>query len=914
LIVAIGTESIRVVRNAKETLRSRYQLGDKFCRVHYLLIDTDTVAEEQDNPLYEKTYQVQLADDKGKENMRLYKERIITPQLEDMQKSQILPEYLTSALLEHELLKRAETGEANKNPLKGYFYLLANLRRIISLVEYIQSQMDAQNCSIYIMYSPISGTAAGAWFLITTLLFQKFKNSSPVLINLMPSRLKGDAAHRNRNYAIFGWSTRLLDMMIHQGITLRWTIPQLTGESVTLAIEKRQPLYALLQSAYRNQGHAHLATDEFFQVMAELLCLSIIGKQNGQGPPSIDSQITNTETDQRMEEIDAPDKPTRRFASRGYCAVRYNGRLAKEVTRMGVKDAVLKYLLPVLPFREPLNQPTEETATQQVPDDIGDQTNSNNPDITTVSQQTADNASGESDSNNPDVTTVSQQRLSEVSEHVLAYVRRQVQTFYGEWNDRAFQRAFAESLPATDLDRTFDELCRVFHQDLTDFITNLRGDGTDEVPIRQPIWEVLQNLLEHYGYELFTYLSGILDSIHVNDAFIMQQLPELAAEHDTIGAAIEAAREKIELYRTRLTVRGRQASTSIVERNFHLLLNEAYNKILLETLEKGYSVLLNDALRYFVGELQRLKQRLETIYEENDREYEPHRKKLHRPISAYLDERSYGLAKEKIEKYRRNVILIIRELFQGINDKLDRHHLGQQQLSNKIDLAIMNQEGIGEFPKDVAGVVRRVAANQNLLTQLLNRGRALTKLKSTGYEKNWCIWHSGTLTPALREALGSLQQSINNILSDETFKIVINDGPLPLRSKDDIELVLSETILDFPLRDVETDKSMEDYWDHDDTLFNDGSSTSVHRVHTNIVPTLQAGRKRNDSPTAPPIEQEMGEPDRQEHFRDMDDGAGINFVKQDSDQLSEEDIVIVASRLGIDPEEIRSKLENEIKR
>src|SRR6185503_2330101 len=434
LIVAIGTASANVVRSAKEILRTRYQLEDKSCRVHYLLVDTDTILEEYDHYQYEHTYQVRLADEKGRQNGHEYKTKIVTPRLDELQAQRILPSYLTTDLLEHELLSRMETGEANKNPLKGYLYLLANLRRFHKQLTFIKSKMVAPDRTIYVVYSPISGTAAGAWFLITALLFQQFETSSPILINLMPSCLEGDEDHRNRNYAIFGWSARLLDVMVRYGITLRWMIPQITEPPIDVAVHGREPLFALLQSAYRNQGDAHLKVEEFFQVMAELLCLAVIGKQNTQGPPSADSQITNTETDQRMEELKAPAIPTRRFASRGYCAVRYNAKLAKEVTRLGVKDAVLKYLLPGL---TPTIQSNQGSA-------------------------------------NPIAKQPSQQTLGEVKEHLTAHVRRQVQTFYADWNDRAYRKAFGESFPASDVDRTIDELRDAFSQDLIDLITKLR--------------------------------------------------------------------------------------------------------------------------------------------------------------------------------------------------------------------------------------------------------------------------------------------------------------------------------------------------------------------------------------------------------------------------------------------------------
>lgn len=682
LIVAIGTASVNIVRSAKETLRARYQLEDKYCRVHYLLVDTDTIPESQDHPKYESTYQVRLADEKGRENGHEYKEKIVATRLGYLQAQGVLPAYVTADLLNHELLNRMETGEANKNPLKGYLYFLANLRRFHKQLTFIKSKMGALDRSIYVMYSPISGTAAGTWFLITSLLFQEFETSSPVLINLMPSRLEGDMDHRDRNYSIFGWSARLLDVMVRNGITRQWVIPQLTNPPIEVVVHRREPLYALVQSAYRNQGDNPLDFDDFFQVMAELLCLAVIGKQNAQGPPSADSQITNTETDQRMEELKEPANPTRRFASRGYCAVRYSAKLARHVTRLGIKDAVIRYLLPDLPPHEQSNQSDQEPLTKPL----------------------------------------SQKTLDEVKEHLTAHVRRQVQTFYGEWNDRAYRRAHGESFPSSDIDTTIDELRRAFGQELTDSIINLRGDETDEAPLRQQFWEILQKLLDHYGFELLHHLSDLLNSVQVDDAFIIEQIPGLAAKHKTVEEAIAGAQQNFERYRRRVSIRGGQTKPDVLERSFKLLLEQAYTKNYLEALSGEYSSLLNDTVRYFAVELQRLKQRLENIYAENAGEYETHLEKLNLPIGSYLDERTYALAREKIEKYRRDVDLIIRELFEGIDHNLDRHSLGQEQLSNRIDAVIMNQEGIDDFPKDVAGVVRSVAANQNLLIQLLSRG------------------------------------------------------------------------------------------------------------------------------------------------------------------------------------------------
>src|SRR5205085_9757065 len=187
--------------------------------------------------------------------------------------------------------------------------------------------------------------------------------------------------------------------------------------------------------------------------------------------------------------------------------------------------------------------------------------------------------------------------------------------------------------------------------------------------------------------------------------------------------------------------------------SFRRMLYQAYTRSVLETLRGEYRALLNDSLRYFVVELQHFRQRLENIYEETGRVYVPHARKLHLPISSYLDERTYALAEEKIARFRRHAGLIIRGFFQRLDHNLDRDHLGQKELSAVIDAVILSQEGIDEFPKDVAEVVRRVASNPNLLRQLLGKGRALTRLRSTGYERNWCVWHSGERTPALQEAL-----------------------------------------------------------------------------------------------------------------------------------------------------------------
>lgn len=864
LVVAIGTASIGVVRSSKEILRTRYKLEDKCCRVHYLLVDTDSIPEGEDHIQYENTYRVRLADEKGRENGHEYKNKIVAPNLEDLKDNAVLPRYVTTGLLDHELLNRMETGEANKNPLKGYLYLLANLRRFQSQLAAIKSRMTASDRTIYVIYSPISGTAAGAWFLITSFLFQQFETSSPILINLMPSRLEGDEDHKNRNYAIFGWSARLLDVMVKSGISLHWEIPQLTKPPIQVTVKRREPLYALLQSAYRNRGDAHLALDDFFQVMAELLCLAIIGKQNTLGPPSADSQITNTETDQRMGELEAPDKPTRRFASRGYCAVRYNAKLAKHVTHLGIKDAVLELLVP-----GPNQQSSQKTRSPVEP--------------------------------------LSQKTLDEVKEHLTDHLRRKVRGFYREWKDSA-EKAFGELFPSTDVDTTIVKRRATFSQDLADNIKNLRGDGTDEAPVRQQIWEVLQSLLDQYGFGLFRHLSEILDSIRVDDGFIIKQQLAKLERYQTVSEAIDDAQRSIERYQRQLSYL--KAKPKELERPFQNLLYHSYTRTLLEILSGEYADVLNDAVRYFVVELQHVRQRLENIYDENSREYSGHSHKLNLPIGSYLDERTYSLAKDKIEKYSRNVALIVRDLFQMIDHYLDRDHLGQEELSARIDEAISNQEGIDEFPKDIVEVVRRVALSRNLLRQLLAKGRALTRLTGTGYERSWCIWHSGQMTPALREALIDLEASINNILSDEAFKVIVNDGPLPLRSEEDVELVLAETILDFPLEEVETDKSMRYYWDQDDKLFSNGTA-SVHRVHTDLVDASPIFREWTHRKEAGPSQQEESETNRQDRANQshQDDAGASADSPEQSDKSYKEDLDIAVDKLGMNREEVESEWE-----
>lgn len=871
LFVAIGTASVGVVRSAKEILRSRYRLEDKFCRAHYLLVDTDTIVQGQDHPGYENTYRVRLADERGRENAHNFREKIVAPRIKSLKDKRLLPPYVTRELLDHELLSRMETGEANKNPLKGYLYLLANLRRFYKQLTLIKSKMVAPDCGIYVVYSPISGTAAGMWFLITALLFQEFETSSPVLINLMPSHLQGDTDHKDRNYAIFGWSSHLLNAMVRDGLSREWNIPQLTNPPIEVAVHRRQPLFVLLQSAYRNQGFEHLALEDFFQVTAELLCLTVIGKHNAQGPPSVDSQITNTETDQRMHELKAPMSPTRRFASRGYCAVRYNAGLAKEATRLGVKDAVLRHLLPDSPPGAQASQPDDWFPIEPLP----------------------------------------QETLNEVVGHLTDYLRRQVRTFYGEWDDRAYRKAFGESLPSSDIDATVDELRRAFSQDLTDSIKNVRGDETDEFPVRRQLWEMIQRLLDHYGIGLYRHLGEVLKSLQVDNAFVIQQVPELAAKYQTMDEAIAAAQRNFQRYRRRVSLRGAQTNPEALVRSFRLMLEQAYDNILLEALSGEFRDLLNDSVRYFEIELLHFKQRLENIYEENSREYEPHRNKLSLPISSYMDERTYALAREKIEKYRRDAGLIIRELFRRLDHNLDRDHLDQQQLSASIDEVVLNQEGIDEFPRDIAEVVRHVASNENLLRQLLAKGRALTKLAGTGYEKNWCIWHSGRRTPALGEALVGLEESINEILSDEAFKIIVNDGPLPLRSGEDIELVLAETILDFPLEDVETDKEMSYYWRQDELAFGNGNvsalsngNISVHRVHTDVVASAFSQQIHTES-----VKQNIPGDSERVDEGEADEGAAVGSSNQQSDDPLKEHLARAAGKLGMDQEDMNSEWE-----
>lgn len=870
VIVAIGTKGVEATQTAKEILRTRYQLENQFCKVHYLLIDTDSIAEGEDHTDYEQTYRVRLADEKGVENMREYKKTVLTPNLDDFQSRQLLPPHLTTELLEHPLFSRSETKEANKNPLKGYFYLLANLRVLHNQIKLIKTATDHKDRSIYIVYSPVSGTAAGTWFLITSLIFQEFQNASPVLINLMPSQLEGEEEHKNRNYAIFGWSARLLETMVHKGVTLRWTLKQTEQPPITVRVDQGEPLFVLLQSAYRNRGDTHLKIDEFFQVVAELLCLCVIGKQNALGPPSVDSQITNTETDQRMDEWQRPERPTRRFASRGYCAVRYNARQAKEVTRLGVKDAFLRALL--------------SGARPNTPPSAAVQT--------------------------PDTEPLTPKALDTLRGEWHDYVRQRVRKFYREHHETGYIRAYAEPFPTRDLDLILHTLSAAYRQDLLDSIANLRGDGTDESPLRRDIWEVLQGFLNHFGFAAFPYLESVLASLRVDAALILQQIPDLAAQYPSLDEAIEVARKQSERYRKRVALRGQQLNAEVLERSFKLLLEQTYTEILLEVIQKEYADLLNDAVQYFAVELQYLKQRLEALYEENWQQFEPHARKLREPLGAYLDERTYAFADEKIARYSQKVSLIIREFFQGLTHRLDSEHLGLEQLSVGIDDVILHQEGITSFPSDLAAIVRQIAATPNLLSQLLHRGRALTRLRQAGYERNWGIWHSGPRTDAMKEALGVLQQSISNLLSNESFKVVINDGSLPLRAADDMELVLAETVLDFPLIDVQTDKSMEEYWQQDEAFFNNGTSASVHRVHPELV-TLAPLQSHRFSASAP-TQQTQSTTDERQRRQLAENGEAVllwNRQSQRPDGLSDEDLEAAAERLGIPVEEIKSRWE-----
>jgi len=825
-------------------MKERYKLEDAYCRVHYLYLDTDNIPPYDDDPHFETTYPVRLADRLGKNKAKNYLEKIIKPELTNLKTDNIIPDYVTHELLSGKLEKlftRIETGEANKNPMKGYIYLLANLRKLTNEIKKIKNNMRAPDRAIYMVYSPVSGTASGAWYLITALLFQTFKNTSPVLINLMPSHLRGTEDRKARNYAIFGWSAKLLNKMIRDGINLDLTIPQLKGPPIHISVNsEREPLFVFLESGHRATDYSSLATDQvFFDVISEQIPLFVIGKHNTQSMPSADSQIVNAETDQRLDEYSmAMNIIPRRFVSRGFCSIRHNAKQARELIKIFLKNALLINIV------------------------------------------------------NSDKIISSSLHEIIIREIELVF-KKFIWQFYKKWNEQTELDAYSQEAPKYDIQYEIEEKKIA----LKDKIVKYLNDTSDD--LNQHIWTTIQKLLNQHGYHILKEIFENLKVIQIDEKMVMNCLPKLNDEIEMLEQVIEKhSKIEINLKRSLIMMLERSAGGNLrgINERYRLTLANAYKNILFSCFQNELLHILNDSKEYYYNQLLSFIARSELIYEENMHLVKRYENIFFEPESDFVYHLTYELAKDKID--RQDVNFISKQLFSKLHYKIDQIILNKKRLNDFVDEIILSQESIQELPQDIRDVVQYVSQEKSLLSLLLQKGRALIKLNGKGYETNWSVWHSGRVTEELKDSLNQLKAHIVDALNDEDFQVILNDGTLPLRSDEDVELILAETILDFPLQDTESDVSMVRYWQADEELFKNG--ISIHRVHTNELKEI-----KYDRVPSPNLDKITPSYSHREKLEDKNIVEKEKISNIDINNFYEK----LANKLGISSKELRSEIE-----
>lgn len=800
VVAALGTASVNVVLDAKSHLQKRYRVEDKFCHFHYLLVDTDDIPPSDVDPRYESVESVRLADYLGRVNGREYVSRVVMPHLERLQAEGLIPSYVDQELLRSPLIQRMETGEANKNPLKGYLYFLANMRRVDTAIRRIGSSLLGGERTIYLVFSPVSGTAAGGWYLLLSLLFDRLPDARIQLLNLMPSLLRTKESVRNRSYGIYGWSARLLEQVTHRGIEARLVVPQLDGAPVELSVSGKQPLIVQVSSAFRRKGSSDLGdTESFFSAVSEQLAVLMIGKHETKGDPSSDSRILDLETDLRVDET--PAGPCKRYCARGYCVVRHNEDLAIEVTARGLELVLLSSILDEPPLTNEIRE--------------------------------------------------------EVRAALRAHFLREVSVFYVTWHEELYEEAWTNSLvgpsgsvpKGPQLATSVMERVDAFRERLYKTVDNVQDERSAR--LRARLWEVVQRLVRKHGCAVMEALPSLLAQVTVTSEDVSQasRFAGTGGDSRDLGDLIAFHRQSgLTAHRT-LANQGesnRELMRSLCGRAVEGLATAT----LLETLDTRLVPMLDEARQYYqvesqalLGRLSRVREVARTTYNQRFNPGHTLEEERNQPAPAaklaskFRYSLTHRLAQRKINLFASEFGAAGTIFFTELPPDLSSGAGGpdEEEIRRRLRDMIGRADNVYTFESSPLDVIELLGRDADLLRLLLGMARAHVRLGGSGYAVYWALWHSGEPSEEMTDALSRVEEAARRILSSEDFNWEVNRGRLPLRKPGDIEVVLSEIVADFALIDTASDETVTRYLELDEAMNRTGSVAPIHRVHTDQV-------------------------------------------------------------------------------
>jgi hypothetical protein len=823
LLISIGTVAARAARAGMLMHNLGISAPDLVCRRFWLGIDTDQLEPWEPGPIEDRVEvrHVCTADMLGRSRTRQYLEKVVPGALRRFITDGLLPETLRLGDLSQRLIADVEQTEASKNPVKGFWFMISNLPRVLQALRELKSKMVAPNRTIVLVVSPSSGTAAGGWILTLALVMAMFPNTPPILVCVMPSRLAGRDEHVQRNRAIFGWNGRLLEFVVRHGLAVDWRIPVLGASPIHICLPGRHLAATYVVSARRRTGDVHLeSTDELIHVLGQVLTLMIVGRGQGRGLPSAHSHVLNLTTDALLDEAEdaarvhrgaatppstdgdssrrapaqlvLPDlnptatslRPTRRFAAPGLFTVTLKAGLAAEVTCLGVRRAVESVVLDAVPSG--------------------------------ADQQSLTNLL---------------RRWSE--ERIAGYVRH----FWFQVPDRAWAR---RSERGTELLEAIDDEVADFADAMRELVEVWEGDRL----LHAELWRLIQGTSPGSLPVLPDLLRGLsIDEGQVLD--IVASLPGGPAgtapnsEETPVGALRRMAddfRGQAQLGTLNLRRLQQPAPPGRADLLRATIMEARLRSAILEAAATHLVPLLNRVREEYAERLHRLVTRLRAAEEADIESFARHEQVLQDESYLRADnyELGYRLAADRIARHASDAEALARGWLRSLGPTPDEALPDGEAIRRSLDRTVVAIEGITDFPADAGAVLRRLAQDADLLRVALARGRALVELAGDRYEARWNISHSALDSAEIQLACRDLQEAIRGALAGEEFGVTVNDGRLPLRDPADVLVVIQEQVVDFSIWETISDEPFDIYVEADERL-SAGGGLTVHRLHGRLL-------------------------------------------------------------------------------
>ena len=820
------------------------------CQILWLGIDTDELPPWKPGPDESQVVvrHVRTADRRGRSQARDYRERCLRPWLVRSIEDPLLPTWLKPSHLEQSrLIRDLDTSEASKNPHKGFVFMVANLPNVRQTLKDMKRMMVARDRTILIVASPSSGTASGGWLLTLGLLMDMFPNTPPIVVWVMPSRLEGRYEHVERNHAIFGWHSILLEHVVRHGLVADWEVPVLGGAPIYIHVDGSQPAATYLISARRRTGGEPLdSTDEVTHVLGQVLTLMIVGKGEGRGLPSAYSHVRNHATDALRDEEEAdavldarepeevrvgtgsantnghtdrgaaasrlpylrPTKislqPPRRFAAIGLFTITYNAKIFDDFTRLGTRRAIVCVLL--------------------------------------------------GDAATPTDTHVVQNWREEIQ----AWPSRMIASFLDyQWSEIPKRAWTPRRESRAKLLEAIEDEVKDYGTGLQELVGGWETDGrlhlglgeligtTEPRSLRQ-LQEVLQKLHLGLGKRQVLNVYAKLDQLNASsrknlaDEKPDDELQEIVASFRKRANGANTALRRLRPLPAGATERQQTDHAQHREQLVGIILESSFKAKALEVAATLLLELLKRVLRECADRLNSVVRGIEAVSAADAREVARYEQRLkdRSYLQRYNYELAYPLANERIESLDRQTETWARNFVRSLRFSPDEAPPDREAVRRSLDAAA--SEGTADSHIDVGAVLGMLVENNHLLHLALNRGRALVEIQGERYETTWSISHSGEDSEKNQLACRELEAAIRAALPGEQFaRVTVNAGRLPLREKADVLVVLQEQVIDFQLRQTVSDLEFEAYLEADEEVSNRGG-LPIHRLHDRLLRATSA--------------------------------------------------------------------------